>query len=196
MIEQLVNNIDFNNYLKSIDKDYRDDLKQDVICELLEKGNDFIFDLHQKNKLANYAIKMAYFKVNDRQKRFSKKYERFNELPNDVNDDTRDVVKDVRLDLTPIEQEYLNALYKCNLNKSKLAKLTGIPRRDLIQIIQAIQNKIKVDNDGYTYTVNYQVKVKIVGDIDTVISEIEAMDNTININCNNGLIINVSKGKL
>jgi thiamine pyrophosphate-dependent acetolactate synthase large subunit-like protein len=82
------------------------------------------------------------------------------------------------------------------LNKSKLAKLTGIPRRDLIQIIQAIKNKIKVDNDGYTYTVNYQVKVKIVGDIDTVISEIEAMDNTININCNNGLIVNISKGKL
>jgi hypothetical protein len=195
MIEQLVNNADFNNYLKSIDKDYRDDLKQDVICELLEKGNDFIFDLHKKNKLANYAIKMAYFKVNDKQKRFSKKYDRFNELPNDVSD-VSDMVKDVRLSLTPIEQEYLNALYKCNLNKSKLAKLTGIPRRDLIQIIQAIKNKIKVDNDGYTYTVNYQVKVKIVGDIDTVISEIEAMDNTININCNNGLIVNISKGKL
>lgn len=67
--------------LTKVKEDIRDDLLQHVFVFLLEKEEAFILELHAKNKLNAYFVKVLFNTAHFREDKFHRQYKRDREIP-------------------------------------------------------------------------------------------------------------------
>jgi DNA-directed RNA polymerase specialized sigma24 family protein len=68
--------------IKKIKPDYlRDDVKQHAFLTLFEKDEAFILDLHERDKLRNYVVKVIYNTANFNEGKFQREQRRSTEIP-------------------------------------------------------------------------------------------------------------------
>jgi DNA-directed RNA polymerase specialized sigma24 family protein len=68
--------------IKKIKPNYlRDDVKQHAFLTLFEKDEAFILDLHERDKLRNYVVKVIYNTANFNEGKFQREQRRSTEIP-------------------------------------------------------------------------------------------------------------------
>ena len=122
----------------------RDDLRQHIFLELLEKPGDFIIDLNTRGKLKSFIVKMIYNTSRFTKSRFAK--ERGREL---MVEELPDLIDEVQEDITvPIDRlnwydaEILK-LYAHHGTYSKVSEATKIPRISIFNTVRKARKEIK-----------------------------------------------------
>ena len=129
---------ELEKYISNIGLHYRvpslDDYKQEVLLILFKKGNDFILDLHAKDKLKHYVYKICLLLIYSKNGDYYIKYIK----PNLINMELKDVpmienktFKEEKLNqlvesLNGIDRTLLEQYIICRGNKNSLSKKSKI----------------------------------------------------------------------
>ena len=159
-VEKMCEVVSSNHSLKQ-------DLSQEVLLSLLEKGEEDLNDLHDRGKLLGYAFRIAYLKWNSNNgvpvggvnnsnfKAVYRDYDYINcvELDDVLHYSTeeavnaQDQVNDLLRKLTTLERRVLQEYLDVNLKITNFANNSGISRSNLKVRLDAIFDKIRNDRD-------------------------------------------------
>lgn len=147
----LNSNKDIDNYLASRGCTCIEDIKQQAFLNMIEKGNDFILDLHEKNKLISYFF-ISCRNININQ----------NKAVKFVSEDSikeiavSETYEEINIDFDALQQDewykgtVVEILASNNFGSiKKVEAFSGIPYKSLQRTLQITKKLIKENGNKY-----------------------------------------------